>query len=86
MEPVRSFPPGHKHSMSPYPGQVHTLGVEKIYITEKVRLKWFGHLKMMDGRRLLRIIMEMPVKGIIILGRPRTRWLDEIKIDLKEKD
>ena len=60
----------------------HTLEIQQlINIIEKSRLIWFGHLKRMEDRKT----MEMVVKGTRTLGRPRTRWLDQVKMDLKEK-
>ena len=43
-----------------------------------MRLKLFGYLKRVDGRRLPRTAMAMKGK------RTLERWLDQVKIDLKE--
>lgn len=50
--------------------------------TVKIRLKWFSHLKRTNEIRIPRRTLEMKVKGV---GRPRTTWLDQVRIDLKEQ-
>ncbi|KAJ4443421.1 hypothetical protein ANN_05089 [Periplaneta americana] len=40
----------------------------------------------MNERRIPRRALEMKVKGVKILGRPQTRWLDPVQLDLKERD
>jgi hypothetical protein len=49
------------------------------------RMKWEGHVARMDEKRnVCRILVGMP-KGKRPLGRPSRRWVDNIKIDLREK-
>ena len=44
------------------------------------RLRWAGHVaRMEEGRSAFKILT-----GKIPLGRPRHRWQDNIKMDLKE--
>ena len=48
------------------------------------RLRWAGHVaRMEEGRRAFKILTGTPT-GMIPLGRPRRRWEDDIRIDLKE--
>jgi hypothetical protein len=48
------------------------------------RLRWAGHVAYMgEGRGVYRVLVERP-KGKRLLGRPRHRWEDNIKLDLRE--
>jgi hypothetical protein len=48
------------------------------------RMRWAGHVAQMWAKgNLYRILMEKP-EGKRPLGRPRRRWLDNIKINLRE--
>ena len=50
------------------------------------RLRWAGHVaRMEEGRRPFKILTAIP-KGRRLSGRPKRRWEDNIKIDLKEID
>ena len=49
------------------------------------RLQWYGHLMRRDREYVCRRVMSMEVCGKRGRGRPRWRWLDGIKKDLKEK-
>jgi len=48
------------------------------------RMRWVGHVAPMGERRdLYRVLMGKP-KGKRPLGRPRSRWKYNIKMDLQE--
>jgi hypothetical protein len=48
------------------------------------RMRWAGHVARMDEKRnAYRILVGKP-EGKKPLGSPRRRWMDNIKIDLKE--
>jgi len=48
------------------------------------RIRWTGHVaRMGEERGVYRVLMEKP-EGKRPLGRPRRRWVDNIKIDLQE--
>jgi hypothetical protein len=48
------------------------------------RMRWAGHVTRMDeGRGAYRVLVGRP-KGKRPLGRPRRRWEDNIKMDLRE--
>ena len=48
------------------------------------RSKWVGHVALMgQGRGMHRVLVGKP-EGKRPLGRPRHRWEDNIKMDLKE--
>jgi len=47
-------------------------------------MRWAGHVaRMGDGRGLYMVLVGKP-EGRRPLGRPRRRWEDKIKVDLKE--
>jgi hypothetical protein len=48
------------------------------------RMWWAGHVELMGkGRGVYRVLVGRP-KGKRPLGRPRRRWEDNIKLDLRE--
>ena len=48
------------------------------------RLRWAGHVaKMEEVRNVFKILTRKPT-GKGPLGRPRSRWKDNIRMDLKE--
>ena len=63
------------------------LGVEKI--TSRIRtarLRWYGHVKRMEDGNKVRRTMEMVVEGRRSRGRPKLRWIDNIKKDVELHD
>ena len=57
-------------------------------ITKKVqetRLKSYGHVMRREEHYVGRRAMEMKVRGRRKRGRPKRRWLDKVKYDIKEK-
>jgi hypothetical protein len=64
------------HSL--YPSRI------KIRMIKSRRMSWAGHVaQILDNRNAHRIIMGKP-EGKIPLGRPRRRWVDNIKMNLRE--
>jgi hypothetical protein len=54
-----------------------------IRIIKSRRMRWTRHVAQMGEKsNAYRILVEKP-EGKIPLGRPRRRWVDNIKIDLK---
>jgi hypothetical protein len=50
----------------------------------KSRLRWAGHVaRMGEGRGVYRVLVGKP-EGKRLLGRPRRRWEDNIRMDLQE--
>jgi hypothetical protein len=48
------------------------------------RIRWAGHVaRMGEKRNAYRILVGNP-EGKRLLGRPRCRWVDNIKMDLRE--
>jgi len=48
------------------------------------RIRWAGHVaRMGEERRVYRVLVENP-EGRRPLGRPRRRWVNNIRMDLQE--
>jgi hypothetical protein len=47
------------------------------------RMKWAGHVARMGTRRSAYRVLVVTAEGKKPLGRPRRRWDDDIKVDLK---
>ena len=45
-------------------------------------LRWFAHVKRMDGYRMVRRVLMAEVSGGRVRGRPRLGWMDEVKVAL----
>jgi hypothetical protein len=48
------------------------------------RMRWEGHLVRMGNKRNAYRLLVGKLEGKMPLGRPRRRWLDNIRIDLEE--
>jgi hypothetical protein len=56
----------------------------KIRIIKSRRIRWAGHVaRMGEKRNVYKLLVGKP-EGKRPLGRPRRRWIDNIKIDLLE--
>ena len=55
-----------------------------VRVVKSRRMRWEGHVaRMGEGRGVYRVLIGKP-DGKRPLGRPRRRWDDNIKMDLKE--
>jgi hypothetical protein len=55
-----------------------------IRMIKSMRMRWAGHVpRMREKRNAWRILVRNP-EGKKPLGRPRRRWVDNIKMDLRE--
>jgi len=55
-----------------------------VRVVKSRRMRWAGHVaRMGEGRGVHRVLMGKP-EGMRPLGRPRRRWEDNIKMDLRE--
>jgi hypothetical protein len=55
-----------------------------VRVVKSRRMRWSGHIaRMGEGRGVHRVLVGKP-EGRRPLGRPRRRWEDNIKRDLKE--
>jgi hypothetical protein len=48
------------------------------------RLRWAGHVARMGGKRKVNKVLVGKPEGKRLLGRPRRRWEDGIRMDLRE--
>jgi hypothetical protein len=48
------------------------------------RMRWTGHIARIGGQNEAYMILVGKPEGKRPLGRPRRRWVDNIKIDLRE--
>jgi hypothetical protein len=71
--------------------KLHTEGLHNLNsppsilrIIKSRRMRWAGHVtRMRDMRNAYRILVGN-AEGYKLLGRPRRRWVDNIKMDLRE--
>jgi hypothetical protein len=55
-----------------------------VRVIKSRRMRWAGHVaRIGEGRGVYRILVGRP-EGKRPLGRPRCRWEDNIKMDLRE--
>jgi len=47
-------------------------------------MRWAGHVARMGEERSVYRVLVGKLEGKIPLGRPRRRWVDNIRIDLQE--
>ena len=48
------------------------------------RLEWSGHVKRRDETENIRAVVEMKMEGKRSRGRPKLRWKDTVRRDMKE--
>ena len=54
-----------------------------VRVIKSKRMRWEGHVACKGERSVYRVLVGKP-KGRRPLGRPRSRWEDNIKMDLQE--
>ena len=54
-----------------------------VRVIKSRRLRWAGYVARMGGRSAFKILAGKPI-GKRLLGRPRRRWEDIIRMDLEE--
>ena len=50
---------------------------------EKGRLRWLGHVERMSEEREVKRLYQNTAEGSRSVGRPRLRWMDEVRKDLR---
>jgi CRISPR/Cas system CSM-associated protein Csm5 (group 7 of RAMP superfamily) len=52
---------------------------------ERNRLKWYGHVMCMADERIPKKMLQMKLRGRTPRGRPRARWMDQVKRDVEKR-
>ena len=55
-----------------------------VWVIKSKRMTWAGHVALMDEERGVHRVFVGKPEGKRPLGRPRRRWVDNIRIDLQE--
>jgi hypothetical protein len=70
--------------------KLHNEGLHNLYSSPSIirmiksrRMRWTGHIVRMGENNAYRTLVGKP-EGKRPLGRPRRRWVDNIKMDLRE--
>jgi hypothetical protein len=73
--------------------KLHNDGLHNLYSSLKIvrviksrRMRWAGHVARMEEERCAYRILIGRLEGKRPLGRPRRRWEDNIKLDLREME
>jgi len=53
---------------------------------KKRRLQWFGHVSRMNNERLPYLALHTQLAGTRSRGRQRTRWRDNVRSDIEERN
>ena len=48
------------------------------------RLRWYGHVSRRDDIHMTRTVLDMVVEGVRPRGRPKLRYMDTIRRDIKK--
>ena len=62
------------------------VSVKQPTMTETImlnRLRWFGHVQRMEENRIPKRVLYMNLETTILRGRPRYRWQDEVREDVR---
>jgi hypothetical protein len=83
---VHTFKPYFLRCLRPNNEELHNVysSPSIIRVIKSRRMRWTGHAARMGERRnAYRILVGKP-DGKRPLGRPRRRWVDNVKVDLRE--
>jgi hypothetical protein len=58
-------------------------GEDIVKFVKSQRLAWLGHAERMDEERMSRKLLHGKMEGRMRRGRPRKRWLQDLKKDLR---
>jgi len=52
---------------------------------QESRLRWYGHVQRLEDENTIKQCANFELEGVRRKGRPKRKWLDCIKKDMKEK-
>ena len=52
----------------------------------KKRLSWFGHVQRRDDDNVAKNVLNTRIDGSRPRGRPKLRWMDRLKYDMKQNN
>ena len=52
----------------------------------KGRLRWLGHVESMSEERVVKRLYQNTAEGSRSVGRPRLRWMDDVREDLRRME
>jgi len=55
-----------------------------VWVIKSRRMRWAGHVARMGEERVVYRVLVGKTEGKRPLGRPRRRWVDNIRMDLQE--
>ena len=55
-----------------------------VWVIKSRRMRWVGHVARMGEERGMYRVLVGKLEGKTPLGRPRRRWVDNIRMDLQE--
>jgi hypothetical protein len=58
-------------------------GEDIVRQTKSLRLSWLGHVERMESERTPKCLLSSELFGVSRRGRPRKRWLQDVKDDLR---
>ena len=68
-----------------FPNFARLIYLSFVRVIKSRRMRWAGHVARMDEERgVYRVLLGKP-EGKKPLGRPRHRWVDNIRMDLQEE-
>jgi len=86
----RIFGPRRDEAMGEW-GRMHNEELNDLYSSPNIlrvikwrRMRWAGHVARMGEERVVYRVLVRKPEGRRPLGRPKRRWVDNIRIDLQE--
>jgi hypothetical protein len=61
-------------------------GADIVRFIKAQRIKWLGHIQRMDQARPARKLLDWKPMGTRPVGRPRQRWQDDVRENLKKTE
>ena len=72
------------HQKCYHPGKAHIKPINAFLM--KKRLSWFGHVQRRDEDNIGKYVLNTRINGSRPRGRPKLRWMDRLKDDMKKNN